>query len=54
MANYELYILIAVFAVLTVVLVWIGAKCINDVRKQKQARQQRREEWQQRLRGGRQ
>ena len=50
MQNYELYVLIAVFAMLTVVIVWIGAKSIGDMRRQKRERARRREEWQQRLR----
>lgn len=50
MGKYELYIVIAVFVVLTVIIVWIGAKSISDIRNQKKRRESRREEWQARIR----
>lgn len=35
MGKNELYVLIAVFVLLTVIIVWFGAKCINDIRNRK-------------------
>lgn len=53
MEKYELYVLIAVFVVLTVIIVWIGAKSISDIRSQKKKREDRRKEWQDKIRGQR-
>ncbi len=53
MEKYELYVLIAVFVVLTVIIVWIGAKSISDIRSQKKKREARRKEWQDKIRGQR-
>lgn len=41
----DIYIIVAVFVVLLVILVWIGAKMVFDVRRRNKRRQQRREEW---------
>lgn len=49
MGQNELYILIAVFVILTVVIVWIGAKSVSDIRKQKKRRENRRQEWQSKI-----
>lgn len=49
MGNSELYILIAVFVLLTVTLVWMGAKLILDMRRRKQQREQRRKDFQEHL-----
>lgn len=53
MGKYELYVVIAVFVVLTVIIVWIGAKSISDIRNQKKRRESRRQEWQAKIRGQR-
>ncbi len=49
MGTSELYILIAVFVLFTVILVWMGAKLILDMRRRKQQREQRRKDFQERL-----
>lgn len=41
----NLYMLIAVFVVLMVILVWIGFKMIMDIRRRNKRRKIRREEW---------
>jgi membrane protein implicated in regulation of membrane protease activity len=43
MNESVLYILIAVFALLTVILVWFGAKAMLDIRKRKEAMKQRQQ-----------
>lgn len=53
MGKYELYIIIAVFVVLTVIIVWMGAKTIGEMRNQKKNREVRRQEWQARIRNQR-
>ena len=53
MEKYELYVLIAVFVVLTVIIVWIGAKSVSDIRNQKKRRESKRQEWQAKIRGQR-
>ncbi len=53
MGKYELYVVIAVFVVLTVIIVWIGAKSASDIRNQKKRRESRRQEWQEKIRGQR-
>ena len=53
MGKYELYIVIAVFVVLTVVIIWIGAKSVSDIRNQKKRRENRRQEWQSKIRSQR-
>lgn len=53
MGKYELYIVIAVFVVLTVIIVWIGAKSVSDIRNQKKRRETRRQEWQAKIRSQR-
>lgn len=45
----EIYILIAVFVLLMVILVWSGAKYAHDIRRHKQRREERREEWKRRM-----
>ncbi|MBP7767886.1 MAG: hypothetical protein KA067_02265 [Prevotella sp.] len=42
MGKTELYILIAVFVLLTVILVWIGAKMMLDMHRRGQRQKQRR------------
>lgn len=37
-----IYILIAVFALITIILVWFAAKTIMDMRRRQQAARQRR------------
>ena len=54
MGKNELYVLIAVFVLLTVIIVWFGAKCINDIRNRKKQQEKRRQEWQAKIRGQRQ
>lgn len=49
MDKNEVYLLIAVFVILMVILVWIGTKMILDMRRRKQRRKTRREEWIQRI-----
>lgn len=49
MDKNEVYLLIAVFVILMVILVWIGVKMIFDMRRRKQRRKTRREEWIQRI-----
>lgn len=49
MDKSELYLLIAVFVVLMVILVWIGAKMIFDLRRRNKRRKTRRQEWIQRI-----
>ncbi len=41
----NLYLLIAVFVVLMVILVWIGFKMIMDLRRHNNRRKIRRQEW---------
>jgi uncharacterized membrane protein len=41
----NLYLLIAVFVVLMVILVWIGFKMIMDIRRRNKRRKIRRQEW---------
>ena len=41
----NLYLLIAVFVVLMVILVWIGFKMIMDLRTRNKRRKIRRQEW---------
>lgn len=53
MGKYELYIVIAVFVVLTVIIIWIGAKSVSDIRNQKKRRENRRQEWQSKIRSQR-
>lgn len=53
MGKYELYIVIAVFVVLTVVIICIGAKSVSDIRNQKKRRENRRQEWQSKIRSQR-
>ncbi len=53
MGKYEIYIVIAVFVVLTVVIIWIGAKSVSDIRNQKKRRENRRQEWQSKIRSQR-
>lgn len=43
--KQDLYMLIAVFAVLMVVLVWLGVKMIMDIRRHNRRRKTRRQEW---------
>lgn len=43
MNESVLYILIAVFALLTMILVWFGAKAILDIRKRKEAMKRRQQ-----------
>lgn len=45
----NIYILIAVFALLMVILVWAGAKYIHDIRRHKQRQEERRREWKRRM-----
>ncbi len=45
----NIYILIAVFALLMVILVWAGAKYIHDIRRNKQRQEARRREWKRRM-----
>lgn len=49
MDKSEIYILIAVFVLLMVILVWAGAKYAHDISRRKQRRQERREEWKRRM-----
>lgn len=49
MDKSELYIVVAVFVVLMVILVWIGAKMILDVRRRRERRAERRREWIERI-----
>mgnify|MGYP006894332962 FL=1 len=42
MNKSELYILMAVFGLLTIALVWFGAKFLLDIRKRKRNQQERR------------
>lgn len=49
MGKSEVYILIAVFVLLTVILVWLGAKSIMDIRNRKRRQEQRRREWQEKI-----
>ena len=44
MNKTEIYILIAVFTLLTIILVWFGAKNLLDMRQRKQRQQERRKE----------
>ncbi len=50
MQNFELYFLIAVFLLLTVIIVWMGAKTIHAMRHQKQEQEKRRQAWQEKIR----
>jgi hypothetical protein len=43
--KQNLYLLIAVFVVLMVILVWIGFKMIMDLRTRNKRRKIRRQEW---------
>ncbi|KXB47645.1 hypothetical protein HMPREF1870_00649 [Bacteroidales bacterium KA00344] len=43
MNETELYILIAVFGLLTIILVWFGAKALLDIRKRKKAMKERQQ-----------
>jgi membrane protein implicated in regulation of membrane protease activity len=45
MGTSQLYMLIAVFVLLTVILVWMGAKIMLDMRRRKQQGKQRRKEF---------
>lgn len=49
MEKSELYILIAVFVLLMVILVWAGAKYTHDIRKRKQRQEERRREWKRKM-----
>lgn len=49
MDKSEIYVLIAVFVLLMVILVWAGAKYTHDIHKRKQRQQERREEWKRRM-----
>lgn len=49
MDNSEIYILVAVFLLLFVVLVWAGAKFTHDIRRHKRQREERRSEWKRRM-----
>lgn len=49
MDKSELYLVIAVFVVLMVIIVWIGTKMIFDLRKRKRNRETRRQEWLKRM-----
>lgn len=49
MGKSEVYILIAVFVLLTVILVWLGAKSIMDIRNRKRRQEQHRREWQEKI-----
>lgn len=49
MQNFELYFLIAVFLLLTVIIVWIGAKAIHTMRNQKLLQEKRRQSWQEKI-----
>ncbi|WP_156777806.1 hypothetical protein [Hallella bergensis] len=43
MNKSELYILIAVFGLLTISLVWFGVKFLLDIRKRKNSQKQHRQ-----------
>lgn len=45
MDKNQLYLLIAVFAILMVILVWLGAKMFFTIRNSKSKREKRRKEW---------
>jgi hypothetical protein len=49
MGTSELKILIAVFVLLAVILVWMSAKLILDMRRRKQQREQRRKDFMERM-----
>ncbi len=49
MDKSEIYVLIAVFAIMMVILVWAGAKYRNDIRKRKQRQEERRRQWKRRM-----
>lgn len=45
----NIYILVAVFVLLMVILVWAGAKYAHDIRRHKQRQEERRREWKRRM-----
>ena len=45
MAKTELYILIAVFLLITIILVWFLLKTLLDFRKRRQQQKKRHEDW---------
>jgi len=45
MAKTELYILIAVFLLITIILVWFLLKTPLDFRKRRQQQKKRHEDW---------
>lgn len=49
MDNSEIYIIIAVFVLLFVILVWAGAKYTHDIKRRKREREERRAEWKRRM-----
>lgn len=49
MDKSNIYLLIAVFVVLLVIIVWIGTKMIFDLRRRNRERKQRHQEWIQRI-----
>ncbi len=49
MGTSELKILIAVFVLLAVILVWMSAKLILDMRRRKQQREKRRKDFMERM-----
>jgi membrane protein implicated in regulation of membrane protease activity len=49
MGTSELKILIGVFVLLAVILVWMSAKLILDMRRRKQQREQRRKDFMERM-----
>lgn len=49
MDKSEIYILIAVFVLLMVILVWAGAKYSHDIRQRRRRQEERRRQWKQRM-----
>lgn len=49
MDKSEIYILIAVFVLLMVILVWAGAKYTHDIHRRKRRQEERRREWKRRM-----
>ncbi len=49
MDRSQIYMLIAIFLVLSVILVWLGMKFLLDTRKRRKAQEMRRKEWRDKL-----